>query len=167
MNFQFYLEKLKESEEFKEFTKKFPKAYLTSAFFSIDKTGKEDNSESIDYYVPETKEFISFKLSNPIQKIPMQVLEGQEFSEVSQEVNFDLNEVETLVQEKMKEQEIKNSVQKLMYSLQQKENKNYIIGTLFLSNLALVKFVLNLETKTIEEFNKNSLMDLFKFKKKE
>lgn len=147
MNFQFYLEKLNQSEEFKEFLDKFPKAHLTSAFFSIDKTGKEDHSQSIDYYVPQTKEFISFKLSNPIQKIPMQVLEGQTFTKISSNIDFELNEIENIIQEKIKENEIKNSVQKLMYSLQQKENKNYIIGTLFLSNLALVKFVLNLETK--------------------
>lgn len=36
MNFQFYLEKLFESEEFAEFKKEFPDAYLCSGFFVID-----------------------------------------------------------------------------------------------------------------------------------
>jgi len=37
MNMQFYVEKLSHSEEFKEFMKKNPDAYLCSGFFVIDK----------------------------------------------------------------------------------------------------------------------------------
>jgi len=37
MNFQFYLEKLKHSEEYKEFLKENPEAYPCSGFFTIDK----------------------------------------------------------------------------------------------------------------------------------
>ena len=64
MRFQFYLEKLHNSEEFNSFIKENPKAYLCSCFFILDKENREapDNKQHFDYYVPESKETFSFKI---------------------------------------------------------------------------------------------------------
>ena len=63
MNFQFYLEKLMDSEDFQNFKRENPDAYLCSGFFSIDKE-KEDNQQHLDYYIPELDKMFSFKLLN-------------------------------------------------------------------------------------------------------
>src|SRR3989344_9377827 len=83
MNIQFFLEKLKGSDEFKKFKKENPKAYLTSCFITLDIEGREKNNQyHIDFFVPasgkvenELGTWWSFKLEKGIeleqlQKIP-------------------------------------------------------------------------------------------------
>ena len=47
MNLQFYLEKLKESDEFRNFCKSNPDCFLTSGFFVIDKISDDMVEEEI------------------------------------------------------------------------------------------------------------------------
>ena len=63
MNFQFYVEKLKNSKDFKSFIKENKGAFLCSCFFVIDKEepGKGDK-QHFDFYVPSTKKAFSFIL---------------------------------------------------------------------------------------------------------
>ena len=51
MNSGHYLEKLQNSEEFKNFMKANPDAFLCSGFFVIDKSGS-DNKIHFDYFIP-------------------------------------------------------------------------------------------------------------------
>ena len=51
MNLQFYVEKLKNSDVFKNFMKAHPDAFPCSGFFIIDKTGKEGNKQHFDFYI--------------------------------------------------------------------------------------------------------------------
>ena len=75
MNLQFYLEKLHSSENFKEFKKENPKAYLCSGFFVVDKE-KKANQVHIDYFIPEnSKNMISFNLNKDIEKKYIEILD--------------------------------------------------------------------------------------------
>ena len=49
MNLQFYIEKLENSDVYKDFVKKNKNAYFYSGFFSIDKEGK-DNQVHLDFF---------------------------------------------------------------------------------------------------------------------
>jgi len=84
MNPQFYLEKLKNSEEFEKFKKENPSAFLCSAFFSIDKSGGnkslttsskrgqskgKDNKQHFDFF-NEGKIF-SFQVEDNCKKIEL------------------------------------------------------------------------------------------------
>ena len=74
MNLQFYLEKLHSSEDFQEFEKENPKAYICSCFFILDKENK-NNKVHFDYFLPEGKKIISFQLESGIQKIPLEIFD--------------------------------------------------------------------------------------------
>ena len=169
MNFQFYLEKLFASTEFEKFKKENPDAFLCSGFFSIDKKG-EDNKQHLDFFIPSVKKFFSFKLDqNPIELMPVENLAEQEIQipeQISDNHDFDFNEIEKLILEKMQQEKISKEIQKLIFSLQKKEKKDFLIGTVFISGLGILKVLINLQNKSIVEFEKKSFFDMIKIVKK-
>lgn len=169
MNFQFYLEKLFASEEFEKFKKENPKAFLCSGFFSIDKQG-QDNKQHLDFFIPSEKKFFSFRLEqNPIELLPVENIAEQEIQtpeKILDNYDFDFNEIEKLILEKMQQEKINKEIQKLIFSLQKKDKKDFLIGTVFISGLGMIKILINLQDKIIKEFEKKSFFDMIRVVKK-
>jgi hypothetical protein len=167
MNFQFYLEKLNASQQFKEFMKENPDAFLCSGFFSIDKQNADggNSQQHLDYYVPSLKKMFSFKLEDECKMIP---LEGpsESVEKVSENADFNFEEVEKLIVESMKENNVDNKLQKIFLSLQAKDKKNFLICTVFVSSLALVRVDIDPEKMEVISFDKKSFFDMIKIKKK-
>ncbi len=168
MNFQFYLEKLFDSEAFKEFRKENPDAFLCSGFFTLDKEGS-DNQQHLDYWIPSSKKLFSFKLNeDPIEMVPTETYkdpEGNEFDpeKINDNIQFDMEKIEKLVVEKALEEKINNKIQKLILSLQRKNGKDFLLGTAFLSNLGLLKVMIDIDKNEITDFEKKSFFDMMKF----
>jgi hypothetical protein len=141
-------------------------AYLCSGYFSIDKEGGKENKQSLDFYVPATKKFFSFSLDD-MKKSEIESF-GQDFipEEISIKTDFDFDEMEDLIIEKMKEEKVSNKVQKILYSLQQKDGKPFLLVTVFISGMGLLKIIIDLKAKKITDFEKKSLFDMFKIVKK-
>ena len=112
MNLQFYVEKLKNSEIFKNFIKSHPDAFLCSGFFIIDKTGKEGDKQHFDYYLPEEKKIESIQLEN-MQLVPIENFAGV-LEEVSLEYDFDFDKVEQMIETRMIKEGIKNKIEKIL-----------------------------------------------------
>lgn len=164
MNFQFYLEKLSGSDYFKEFMKDNPDAFLCSGFFSIDKQGK-DNQQHLDYYAPSLKKMFSFKIEDECKKVLLET-PGESAEKISETVDFNFEEVEKLIVESMKEKNVDNKLQKIFLSLQAKDKKNFLICTVFVSSLALVRVDIDPEKMEVISFDKKSFFDMIKIKKK-
>jgi len=168
MNFQFYWEKLKESEEFKNFMKENPKAFPCSGFFTIDKEGK-DNQTHIDFFLPSQKKIFSFKLQEEgIEEVPMDLISDKTPERISLEnIDFVFEEIENLILEEMKKQNIKNKMQKIMISLQNFEGKEILVCTVFISMLGILKIHVDLEGDRKGEvtlFEKKSFFDIVRHK---
>ena len=161
MNFQFYLEKLYSSAIFKNFMKENPKAHLCSGFFTIDKEGK-DNQIHVDFYIPNTKKMFSFRIGKKIEKIPVEMITKKIPQEIKLDFDFNFEEIEEMIVEEMKKQNIKNKLQKIIFSLQNINGKNSLICTVFISMLGLLKIQIDLEEKKIILFEKKSLFNLVK-----
>ena len=166
MNLQFYVEKLNSFDKFKYFMTENPSAFPCSGFFMIDKTGKESNKQHFDFWVPETEKLMSFQLED------MQVVPLDNFGKIpdrlslEQDINFD--EIEKLIEERIVKEGLKDKIQKMLFSLQVKDGKNFIIGTVFVPRLGLVQVEINLENMEVTNFSKKSFMDMINvFKKKE
>jgi hypothetical protein len=56
----------------------------------------------------------------------------------------------------------------MLFSLQTKDNENFILGTIFVSNLGLIKISLKLKKDKMEivEFEKKSFFDMLKIDRK-
>ncbi|HUW43500.1 MAG TPA: hypothetical protein VMV95_00880 [Bacillota bacterium] len=159
MNFQFYLEKLYSSDIFKKFMKENPKAYLCSGFFTVDKEGK-DNQRHLDFYIPNIKKMFSFRLEKEIEKIPVETLTKKVPPKMKQDFDFNFEDVEKMIVDEMKKRDITNKLQKIIFSLQNIKGRNFLICTVFIGMLGLLKIHINLQEKKISLFEKKSFFDL-------
>jgi hypothetical protein len=166
MNFQFYFEKLIESNNFRNFVKENRDAFLCSAFIVVDKKG-EENKQSIDYFVPSIDKMYSFKINNNVEMIPIENY-GESFKpeKIPDNVEFNFEDVEEMIQGRMNEENIKNKIEKLLFSLQAKDKRNYILGTIFISGLGILKVKIDLNDRKIVDFEKKSFFDMMRVVKK-
>ncbi|MFA4953322.1 MAG: hypothetical protein WC584_03805 [Candidatus Pacearchaeota archaeon] len=159
MNFQFYLEKLMASYVFGDFMKENKDAYPCGGFFIIDKVSY-DNKQHLDYYVPSLKKIFSFKLEDEIQLIPVEMIDPRIPGKIKSNYNFDFNDIEEMIKEEMVKQKIDKTLQKIILSLQELENKDYLIGTVFVSGLGMIKINIDISEMKIIVFEKKSFFDL-------
>ena len=164
MNLQFYVEKLKNSEIFKNFMKEHPDSFPCSGFFVIDKTGKEINKQHFDFYLPKDNKIMSIQLEN-MQSVPLEVF-GKVLEEISFEYDFDFEDIEKMIEARMVKEGIKSKIQKVLFSLQAKDGKGFLIGTIFISMLGMIKVNIDLQNMEITEFERKSLLDIMKVSKK-
>lgn len=171
MNLHFYIEKLIESEEFLKFKKEHQEAYLCSGFFAIDKKGK-DNQQNLDYFVPKINKMFSFKLNqNPIEILPVDNItlgNKEKFipEKIRDNIVLDFEEIEEKLVEKMLEEKIGKSIEKILISLQNKDGNNTAILTVFISNLGLISAIYDLDSMKFTSFEKKSFFDMIRVVKK-
>lgn len=165
MNFQFYLEKLLSSRSFQEFIKENKEAYPCSVFFVIDLEGK-DNKQHFDYFIPSEKKMFSFKLESGGEKAPVEMIDERTPEKLSLNYNFDFKDIEKIILEEMEKREIKNKIQKMLFSLQKVDNKDLLIGTIFISMMGILSIHIDAIEKKIILFEKKSFLDMLKITKK-
>ena len=168
MNFQFYLEKLMAGEEFVNFMRENKDAFCCSAFFVIDREKSKvlQDKQHFDYFVPSENKIYSFSLENGVKKIPVQMFGDSVPEKIALNYNFDFNDVEKMINEKMVEEKTKGAVTKILYSMQHLEGKDYLVGTIFLSMLGMLKVHYDISENKIILFEKRSFMDMLKITKK-
>lgn len=168
MNFQFYVEKLSDSEEFREFFKENPDVYPCGGFFVIDfeNLKNPDNKFSIDYFSKSLNKIFSFKLENKIAKTPVENFSQKIPERISLDINFDFEEIEDLIRAKMVEEKVSGNIQKMLFSLQALEVKEFLVGTIFISGMGVLNVIIDVKDMKITEFNKKSIMDILSIFKK-
>ena len=62
---------------------------------------------------------------------------------------------------------MKTKIQKILLSLQKIKNDDFLTGTVFISNLGMIKIKITLPDEKITEFEKKSFLDMFKIIKKQ
>lgn len=165
MNLQFYLEKLFCSNEFEKFKKEKPEAYFCSGFFAIDKSSN-GNKFHIDYFNPETNKMFSFQLEDGCELVPIEQVPEEAPVKISDNVEVDFDKIEKMIEERIEKEKIKTKIQKILLSLQKKDGKNFILGTIFISGLGMLRVKIDLEKNEIIDFEKKSFFDMMKVIKK-
>ena len=161
MNLQFYIEKLHVSEEYKKFMKENPDAYLCSGFFIIDKE-KDDNKQHLDFYISKSKKMFCFQLEEGVKLLSVEMLEKNIPTKISAKCDFNFEDVEKKILDKMEKEKINNKIQKIILSLQRKDGKDFIIATVFVSMLGLLKVSYDISEKKITLFEKKSFLDMLR-----
>src|SRR3989339_315932 len=149
MNFQFYLERLYNAKDFQKFLKENKKAYPCSAFFVINKENpNEKNQQHFDYYIPSTNKMFSFKLEEDCQRTPIEVRDQKTPEKISMNYDFDFNEIEEIIKNKMQEEKVTEKIQKII------------------SSLGIISLHIDIEEKKVILFEKRSFFDMIKIIKK-
>jgi len=170
MNLQFFLEKLKHSDAFKEFIEKDKGAYFCSGFFTIDLEGS-DNQKHLDYYSPIEKKIIGFRLDSGVEKIVSEPRfdPGADFgapSEISDDVDFEFKDLQDAIDSEIEKRDLKTKISKILLSLQVVEGKVVLVCTVFVSRFGLLKVNVELPEMKIISFEKKSIFDLISMDKK-
>jgi hypothetical protein len=162
MNFQFLLEKLEASDEFKHFIEDNPKAYLYAGFFVLDFI-KGNNEYQVDFFVPENEKIATFYLKEKIElRISDEPLKEKPL-EISKEFNVDFEGLIKLLDDIMIENEIKENIEKAIVVLQKnKEGKEILTINITTPSLAIITIRLDASTYELIDFKKSSLFDFVK-----
>ncbi len=65
----------------------------------------------------------------------------------------------------MKKENIENKLQKIILSMQKREGKTFLTGTVFISMLGMIAVNIELPEMKIERFDKKSFFDIMKIVK--
>ncbi len=166
MNSQFLFEKLEDSEEYKKFIKENKDAYLCSGFFDIDLEKNLENKYHFDFYIPSNKKTFSFEIENGVKVIELERNDGCILEKVSMKDDFDFDKLKEKIMTEMELKNIKNKIQKMIFSLQNIKEQDFLLGTIFVSGLGLIKANISLADKTITDFEKKSFFDMINIFKK-
>jgi hypothetical protein len=66
----------------------------------------------------------------------------------------------------MFDEKIKKNILKLLFSLQNIDGKDFLIGTVFISGLGLLKCEIDIQEKKVVDFEKKSFFDMMKIVRK-
>jgi hypothetical protein len=165
MNFNFYLEKLHNSDEYQDFMLENPDAYMCSGFFIMD-FEKADHQRHIDVYAPTLKKVFSFKLENGIEKVPIDTFDERTPKKLNIDYDFDLDEIEKMIRKKMVEEKVKSKIQKILLSLQNPGGKDLLTATVFVSGLGMLKVNIDPVSKKVVDFDRKSFFDILKVVRK-
>ncbi len=67
-----------------------------------------------------------------------------------------------MIVDKMQEENIRKDIQKILWSLQRLDEGDFLIGTIFISGLGMVRVKINLKDNKLVDFEKKSLFDIVK-----
>lgn len=161
MKFQDYYQKLINSKNYQTFTKENKKAYPCSGLFIIDRQ-KGEITVNLDFYIPETKKIFSFKIDKQIEEIPVENVDPTIPEKLGMNYSFDLATYEKMILDKIAEEKVNGTLQKIMFSLQKTKGKDYLVTTCFLSNLGLLKVQIDISENKIVLFEKKSFFDMIR-----
>lgn len=161
MKIQPYVTKLQSSPVFKEFQQKYTDAFLVAGFFVIDfETGK--NVHQIDYYVPSKKKFAAFTLDNKVVLQLLDTLDKKAPPALDIKTNIDLEALQGIIQDEMKNRSITQSIKKMIAVVQTVEGKKVWNVNCVLSGMDLLKVHVEDSSETVLKMEKSSLLDYIK-----
>lgn len=156
-----------DSKDYQKFRKEHPTAYFCSGFFALDRENKRKNDQvHFDFWLPEHEKMYSFKVTGPIEFVNVENHDKRPFEKLSDNYTFDMEEVEKKIQKRMDEEKMKGIIQKVLFSLQKLEGKDFLVTTVFLNNLGMLKLHYDLNEDKITHFEKKSFLDMLKIIKK-
>jgi hypothetical protein len=160
--------KLEKSEIFKKFKAEYPNSFFCAGFFIFN--FKTDTSEySLDFR--EDKNIFTFKVpeakESSITMIKEEILEAQKpLEKISSDVKVDLSEIKALVEQALKDNNIKNKLEEIIAVLQSIDNQKVWNLTCLCEGFVIISIHIHSETQGILKFEKRNLLDFVKMGKK-
>ena len=159
MKIEPYFQKLNESNVFKKFKEKNPKAYLSAGFFVID---FEDNKNihQIDYFNPENSKMTTFILDgNEVEEKDSESANTLVPSEIKQKINIDLDILKGMVEDEMKNRTITNKIQKIIAVVQNIDGKLIWNLNCITTDMGIMKVHIEDDSHSIIKFDKVNLFE--------
>ncbi len=154
-----YVEKLNSSNVFKEFKKRHKDAFMAAGFFIIDlEEGK--NLHQIDYYVPSEKKIAAFTLDKGVTMQMMDMIHGAKGpEELEIKTNTDLDALQGILQDEMKNRTITEQLKKIIAILQKVDGKTLWNLNCVMSGMGILRAHVEDSSKSVLKMEKINMMD--------
>jgi hypothetical protein len=163
MKIQPYVEKLEQSEEYKNFKIKYPESFMIAGFFVLDLEGGM-NIHQIDFYIPKKKKVAAFTLDEGVklQLLEMLSKDGKEPQELDISTNIDLDALQGILTDEMHNRGISEEIKKIIAVIQNIEGKKIWNLNCVLTGMEILKSHVEDESKTVLKMDRTSVMDIMK-----
>jgi len=157
-----YIEKLEESEEYKNFKIKYPDSFLVAGFFVLDLESGA-NVHQIDFYVPTEKKIAAFTLDGEITVKLLEMLDSKKVPEkLNMETNVDLDALQGILMDEMKNRGMSENIRKIIAVIQNIDGKRIWNLNCVLTGMEILKSHVEDESQTVLKIEKASIMDIMK-----
>ena len=163
-NFDSVLEEVEKSECFKQFKEENSGAFLCAGFFVIDyESGKGVVQKQLDYCVGED-DIYTFMLTDSVSVKKAETIEGykENLPQLSSEVRVDLDDAENILKEKIKEEEVKGDLLKVIAVLQVHKGREIWNLNCVLSGMQILRVHISCDDGEVLKFEKKSMLDFVK-----
>jgi len=168
MKVSHYIKEVKKSQVFKEFMKEDPEAYLCSLFFIRDFNGPQ-NETQVDFYSPQKKEIVSFKVGKGVERVPLPkkaiTITHKKFipKPLDEDIKMDLDAIKPTLTDEMRNREMTYEIEKLLVVINTVDGKVVWNCTGFLKGLGLLQAHIEDRSQSVLFMEKRSLMDMIRF----
>ena len=163
-----YIKEVKKSQAFKDFIKESPDAYLCSLFFIRDFNGPQ-NETQVDFYSPQKKEIISFKVGKGVERIPVPkkafTITHKKFvpKPLNENIKMDLDALKPTLVDEMHNRDMTYEIEKILAVLNIADDRAIWNCTGFLKGLGLLQAHVEDQSQSVLFMEKHSLMDMIRF----
>jgi len=160
MKIEKLIAKLNSSNEYKDFVKEYPDAFLAAGFFIIDLESNQ-NINQVDFFIPTEKKIAAFTIND--EDVKMQVLEAISETipkKIHGKIKIDLDALNGILLDEMKNRNITENIKKIIAIVQNIKGKNVWNLNCVLSGMEMLRSHVEDETETVLSMERNSLMDL-------
>jgi hypothetical protein len=156
-----YIEKLEESEEYKNFKIKYPNAFLVAGFFILD-LESDANIHQIDFYMPSQKKIAAFSLDGEVQLKILDSMNDSLPDKLELDTNIDLDALSGILTDEMRNRGMSEDIKKIIAVIQNIEGKRIWNLNCVLTGMEVLKSHVEDESQTVLKIEKTSILDIMK-----
>lgn len=157
-----YVQKLEQSEEYRNFKIKYPNAFLVAGFFILDLEGG-GNLHQIDFYVPGKKKIAAFSLDG---EVSFKLLDSIDKKSVPKkldiETKIDLDALQGILTDEMRNRGMSEEIKKIIAVIQNIDGKRIWNLNCVLTGMEILKSHVEDESQTVLKIEKTSVLDIMK-----
>lgn len=156
-----YVDRLRDSQEYKKFLKENKNAFMVAGFFVLDfESGK--NMHQIDYYAPDHHKVAAFTLDGRITMQMLSLIRKKIPEKLDLDTKTDLNALRGILEDEMKNRTMAEDIKKIIAVIQCVDNKKIWSVNCILSGMSLLKASIEDESQTILKMDKANIFDFIK-----
>ena len=156
-----YVNKLHNSKEYKDFTRKHSDAFVIAGFFILDLENKK-NIHQIDYYVPSSKKVAAFTLDGGVTLQMLALMNSKVPEKLDITTKVDLDALHGILEDEMKNRNITDEVKKIIAVLQSVDGKKVWNLNCVLTGMGILRAHVDDDSRTVLKMEKASIMDYLK-----
>lgn len=158
-----YVEKLEQSEQYKNFKVKYPDSFLVAGFFILDLETNQ-NIHQIDFFIPSEKKIAAFTLDGDVtlQLTDMISKDGKNPEKLDLETNIDLDALSGILTDEMHNRGISEDIRKIIAIIQNIDGKKIWNLNCVLTGMEILKSHVDDASQSVLKLERSSVMDLMK-----